>query len=389
MKKLAIITTHPIQYYAPIFKLLSLREAIQLKVFYTLGEGSAGKLDHGFNKIIKWDIPLLDGYAYEWMENTAAEPGSHHFKGIVNPGGTEQIKKYGPDAILIFGWAYHSHLKMIRYFHGKIPVYFRGDSTLLNKTGGLKKILRNVFLKQVYRHIDHAFYVGKNNKNYYRKYGLSENQLSFTPHAIDNERFAADRGHEARELRLSFGIGNNDILVLYAGKFEPVKNVELLLAAFIILNRPNVHLLLAGNGPGEAYLKDLAGKSKATGNIHFTGFKNQTYMPVLYQAADLFCLPSKSETWGLSINEAMACGKAILASDKVGCAVDLIASTNGAVFISNDVGCLVEKLQHLTMDQAKLVTLGQRSKFIIKDWSFLAIAEAIENKLLHAAYRPY
>jgi len=386
MKKLAVITTHPIQYYAPVFKLLNQRKKINVKVFYTLGEGAVNKLDHGFNKIVEWDIPLLDGYEFEWMKNTAANPGSHYFKGIVNPDGIERIKKYQPDAILVFGWAYHAHLKIIRYFSGKVPIYFRGDSTLLNELGGLKKALRYVFLKWVYKHINHAFYVGKNNRNYYRAYRLKESQLSFAPHAIDSNRFEAGRSNEAGELRSSFGIGNKDILILYAGKFEPVKNVELLLSAFITLNRPGVHLLLAGNGPNENDLKEQADKSSAA-NVHFTGFKNQTYMPVLYQAADLFCLPSKSETWGLSINEAMACGKAVLASDKVGCAADLIEDErNGAVFISDNVGSLVEKLQQLTKDKAQLAKLGQQSKQIIKNWSFLHIAEAIENKLLNEAY---
>ena len=387
MKKLAIITTHPIQYYAPIFRLLSQRKKIAIKVFYTMGEGAANKFDHGFNKVIEWDVPLLEGYEFEWMKNTAADPGSHHFKGIVNPEGIEQVKKYQPDALLIFGWAYQSHLKIIRYFKHKTPIYFRGDSTLLNERGRVKKALRYIFLKWVYRNVDHAFFVGKNNKRYYEKYGLKENQLSFAPHAIDNARFETARGPEANELRLSFSIGDKEILILYAGKFEPVKNVELLVSAFITLNRPNVHLLLAGNGPNENGLRGLADKSNVTANIHFTGFKNQTYMPALYQAADLFCLPSKSESWGLSINEAMACGRAILASDKVGCAADLIAAEkNGAVFISGDAGSLVKKLQQLTESKAQLITLGQRSKEIIKAWGFLPIAEAIENKLLNEAY---
>jgi glycosyltransferase involved in cell wall biosynthesis len=387
MRKLAIITTHPIQYYAPIFRLLSKREKIDVKVFYTLGEGAVSKFDHGFKKVVEWDVPLLEGYEFEWLKNTAADPGSHHFKGIVNPGGVEQVKKYQPDALLIFGWAYQSHLKIIRYFNNKIPIYFRGDSTLLNERGRLKKALRYVFLKWVYSHIDHAFYVGKNNRSYYKNYGLKESQLSFAPHAVDNARFEADRSREASELRASFGIGDNEILILYAGKFEPVKNVALLLSAFIILNQPNVHLLLAGNGPNENGLKELADQSNGTGNIHFTGFKNQSFMPVLYQAADLFCLPSKSESWGLSVNEAMACGKAILASDKVGCVADLIENEkNGAVFISDDADNLVKKLQQLTENKTQLVTLGLYSKVIIKNWSFLPIAEAIENKLLNEAY---
>jgi glycosyltransferase involved in cell wall biosynthesis len=387
MNKLAIITTHPIQYYAPVFELLHKRQKINTKVFYTRGENIGSSHDHGFNKPISWDIPLLKGYEFEWLKNISKDAGSHHFKGIINPRAIKQIEAWQPDAILVFGWAYHSHLKIIRYFKGKLPVYFRGDSTLLKEQGRLKRLLRLVFLKWLYGHISHAFYVGKNNKAYFERYGLKGSHLSFAPHAIDNSRFEIDRAEEADELRLSLALTDQDILILYAGKFEPVKNLELLLSAFIQINNPNVHLLLVGNGPGQDMLKDMAHKTHCESHIHFSDFKNQTYMPVLYQGCDLFCLPSKSETWGLSVNEAMACGKAILASDNVGCAIDLVkGGRNGAIFKSGDFDDLLEKLQQLTARKAQLTKFGLESRSVIKDWGFLHIAEAIENKLLNETY---
>jgi len=212
MKKLAIITTHPIQYYAPVFKLLQQRKQVSLKVFYTWGKESLEKHDPGFDKKIKWDIPLLDGYPYEWVENTSTEPGSHHFKGITNPNLINDINTWQPQALLVFGWAYHSHLKAIRYFKNKIPVYFRGDSNLLDEQKGLKASLKYVFLKWVYSHVNHAFYVGINNKAYFNKYGLRESQLSFAPHAVDNERFAVSHIDEASDLRSKLNIGDNDVV---------------------------------------------------------------------------------------------------------------------------------------------------------------------------------
>src|ERR1700712_2672986 len=106
MKKLAIVTTHPIQYYAPIFKLLNARGHISIKVFYTLGQPNTH--DQGFGKKIEWDIPLLDSYDYEWVQNVSTQPGSHHYKGIINPSLIQQIQAYQPDAVLFFGWAYQS-----------------------------------------------------------------------------------------------------------------------------------------------------------------------------------------------------------------------------------------------------------------------------------------
>jgi hypothetical protein len=61
--RLAIITTHPIQYYAPVFSRLSMQEGMEIKVFYTW-EKEAAKFDRDFGKDVEWDIPLLDGYPY-------------------------------------------------------------------------------------------------------------------------------------------------------------------------------------------------------------------------------------------------------------------------------------------------------------------------------------
>src|SRR5665213_974016 len=118
MKKLAIITTHPIQYYAPVFRLLHQRQKVDIKVFYTWGEDvSAGKYDPGFNKKIVWDVPLLEGYPYEWVKNSAKDPGTHHFMGIVNPDLIGQITAWQPDKVLVYGWGFYSHLKAVSYTH--------------------------------------------------------------------------------------------------------------------------------------------------------------------------------------------------------------------------------------------------------------------------------
>lgn len=378
--RLAIITTHPIQYYAPIFKLLYQRGNIDINVFYTWGEKALHKYDPGFNKTISWDIPLLDGYPYEWVENTATDPGSHHFKGIINPGLTKQVETWQPDAILIYGWAYHSHLKAMRHFKNKIPVLFRGDSTLLDETNWLKTTLKSVFLKWIYRHVDHAFYVGTNNKAYFKKHGLKESQLTFAPHAIDNDRFAEPK-KEAMMLRRQLGIRNGEILILFAGKLEDKKSPGLLLDAFLALNVNDIHLLFLGNGAWENRLKSKAENKK---NVHFIDFQNQSAIPAIYQSSDLFCLPSKGpgETWGLAVNEAMACGKAILVSDKVGCALDLVNENyNGLIFKSEDTNSLRSSLMELTKSRQLLQVYGEKSRDAIQNWSFLKIAEAIENKL--------
>ncbi|RYY06483.1 MAG: glycosyltransferase, partial [Sphingobacteriaceae bacterium] len=165
-----------------------------------------------------------------------------------------------------------------------------------------------------------------------------------------------------------------------------VKNAGLLLQAFETLNQPNTHLLFVGNGPLENELKSKKTWLKTASRIHFLDFQNQSAIPAIYQSCDLFCLPSKSETWGLAVNEAMACSKAILVSDKVGCAADLISEgKNGFTFQSENEADLVLKLQNLCQQKSNLQAYGQASAEIIKSWSFNATATAIENAILSYA----
>lgn len=383
MKRLAIVTTHPIQYYAPVFQALA-KQHPQLKVFYTWGEDSINKFDPDFQKVIEWDIPLLEGYDHEFLSNTSSHPGTSSFTGIVNPRATERIDRFQPDIVFVYGWSWLSHLKIMRHYAGRKKVWFRGDSTLLDAQGGYKKLLRSLFLRWVYRHVDLAFYVGQHNKRYFKAFGLTERQLRFAPHSIDNRRFAADRSAEAAQLREGLGMPPDGILILFAGKLEAKKDPEILLAAFERLPHHHVYLLFAGNGVQEARLKEKARESAKGRSIFFLPFQNQSAMPALYQACQLFCLPSAGpgETWGLAVNEAMAAGRAVLVSDKAGCAPDLVKEgVNGSVFRNRDLGDLTQKLRQLTGDKGLLEAYGRASGRLIEKWGFDAQVSLILDEL--------
>ncbi len=377
MKKLAIIITHPIQYNAPLFKLISERNKIKIKVFYTWEQSQEKVYDKKFGREIKWDIPLLKGYEYTFVKNIAKNPGSGHFYGVINPTLIKEIEEWQADAILVFGWNHQSHFKAMRYFKGKIPVYFRGDSILIDILPPLRKFGRYIFLNFVYRYVDYAFYVGTNNKAYYLKYGLKEKQLIFAPHATDNKRFYDSKGfytQKANQLKSELGIAENEMVFLFVGKFEKIKNPQLIIE--LAKEFPEYKFLFVGNGALESKMKKQAGE-----NVLFLPFQNQSQMPVVYRLGHVLILPSQGvgETWGLAVNEAMACGKAILVSDKVGCAVDLVKNNeNGYIFASNNIQDLKEKIALISKNH---VNFGKKSLEIIQDWSFERIAEAFEQRL--------
>jgi glycosyltransferase involved in cell wall biosynthesis len=383
-KKLAIISSHPIQYNAPLFALLAKSDLLDIKVFYTWSQRQETLFDKDFGKAIQWDIPLLDGYAYEFIDNVSKNPGPGSFRGITCPSLNKKIKEWGAEALMVFGWNYHAHYYAMKKFKGLIPVYFRGDSTLLDEKPGWKQMLRRTFLRYVYRQADYAFFVGENNRQYYLKHGFRANQLFFAPHAIDNHRFGDPSGEmrlESEKLREELNIGKMDIAILFIGKFESKKNPLLLIDAALNLNNPNIHFVFVGNGILEEEMR-----TKATGknNIHFIPFQNQSRVPVVYHMCDILALPSQGpgETWGLVVNEAMACGKAILVSNLSGCSADLVRQgINGYIMTSGDLDGCVGLLMKMAVSREHVRLMGKESEKIIQAWSFEAICKSFEMNI--------
>ena len=374
--RLAVITTHPIQYYAPLFRRLSARDPIDLHVFYGWQGPSTGDYDPGFDENVTWDIPLLDGYPHTFLENESSDPGTHHFRGIVTPDLVSSVEAWGPDAVLVFGWNFWSHLRALQHFHGRVPVFFRGDSTLLDETPGLRRWVRRLFLRWVYRHVDHALYVGQNNRAYFEAHGLSDDQLTWVPHAVENTRFADAAGaeDEAQQWRRQIGIPDDAPTLLFAGKLGAKKAPDVLIDAFMMLEDERSHLVVVGSGPMESKLTDRAGNHP---RVHFLGFQNQSRMPVVYRLGDVFVLPSRGpgETWGLAVNEAMACGRPVVVTSKVGCAPDLVDDANGRVVPPGEADTLAHVLDDLLSDRERLRVMGCWSAKRIQEWSIDVAAD--------------
>jgi len=375
-RRLAIINTHPIQYYSPLYRELARRDGIAIHVFYGWQGARGETYDQGFEQDVSWDIPLLEGYEHTFVENVASKPGTQHFRGIISPGLVPAIENWAPDAVLIFGWNFWAHLRALQHFHGRIPVLFRGDSTLLDERSGPRRWLRRLFLKWVYGHVDHALYVGQNNRAYFEAHGFDDENLTWVPHAIDNDRFAraSDANQEAAQWRTELGVSGEERVVLFAGKLEEKKAPDVLLEAFLGLGSNQVHLVVVGSGPMDDELIDQA---QSHSKVHFLGFQNQSRMPVVYRLGDVFVLPSRGpgETWGLAVNEAMACGRPVVVTSRVGCAPDLVDASNGAVVPPDDAKALRRTLRNLLSDPKQLRAMGQRSAERIEDWSIEVAAE--------------
>jgi glycosyltransferase involved in cell wall biosynthesis len=234
-------------------------------------------------------------------------------------------------------------------------------------------------------------YVGENNQQYFLANGLHPAQLVYAPHAVDNDRFAEPAAvYEKRaiEIRKNAGIQEDDLVLLFAGKFERKKNPLFLIALLNIIPDRRLKVLFVGSG---VLLPQIKAAAQKDSRIRIMDFQNQRQMPAIYRVADLFVLPSSGpgETWGLSINEAMAAGKAVVATDKVGAAVDLIeAGVNGLVVDLRDTAPLQMLVKTALKDKEVLAEMGRQSELKIKSFTFRHIAEAIEDCVLNRIKGP-
>ena len=346
--RLAIVLSHPTQYYSPWFRWLRTQTALTLRVFYLWEFGVQARRDPRFGATFAWDVDLLSGYESEFVPNVSRRPGTEHFWGLRNPSLAARLAVWRPDALLLFGYAYASHLRTILWArqHG-VPLVFRGDSHFLGRPAPAGH--RTWLLRLLFRQFAAMTYVGQANRAYFEKLGVPSKKLFFAPHAVNHELFDAHRPEPraaAVGLRQSLGLSPETRVVLYAGKFHPEKQPLALLDSFLALHPPGAALVFVGDGEERERLKERA-REAPPGTVHFLPFANQSEMPARYLLADIFALPSRGlyETWGLAVNEAMHMGVPCLVSDRVGCQQDLVSDgQTGWVFRAGDRMHLQAKL---------------------------------------------
>jgi len=343
--RIGVLASHPIQYQAPLFR--ELAREVDLTVYFAHRQTAEGQARAGYGVAFDWDVDLLSGYASEFLQNQAKNPNVFNYGGCDTPEIATIIQKGDFDAFIVTGWYLKSYWQAIRACrrHG-VPVLVRGDSQLHTPRSWLKRMAKKVVYRWIMRQFDGYLYVGKRNLEYLLYYGATRERCFFSPHFIDVDWFRTkshQTDEERRALRLSLGVQEDEKLLLFVGRLVEMKCPSDLLKAAALLKAQGVAVrpVYVGSGRLEA---DLVKQAQRLGiKASFAGFKNQSELPVIYAAADLFILPSESETWGLTVNEAQACGTLAVISTAVGCMPDLIADgMTGKSYVSGDLRALAD-----------------------------------------------
>jgi glycosyltransferase involved in cell wall biosynthesis len=222
--------------------------------------------------------------------------------------------------------------------------------------------------------------------------GVPRHKIFLVPYSVDNDRFiqsAKLTDNQKSEVRKRYNVPVDRTSVLYAAKFTQRKRPGDLLAAALRLkamsDRP-YSLVLAGSGELEPQLRAFCAEH-ALDNVVFAGFINQSELPSLYGASDVFVLPSEHEPWGLAVNEAMCAGLPIVVSREVGCVADLVQDgVNGYTPAAGDIEALASALRQLLEDPDLRQRQGQASLARIQQWGYSQCLSGIRSALVELKY---
>jgi glycosyltransferase involved in cell wall biosynthesis len=353
--RLGILTSHPIQYQACLFRELARR--VDLHVYFAHKAGPQEQAEAGFGVGFEWDVDLTSGFEHSFLDNLARAPSVVRFSGCDTPDIAAHLRSGRHDALLVYGWHLKSYLQGLAA--GKrlgIPVLARGDSHLHTPRSAWKQAVKRLAYPLFLRSYDGFVVVGRRARDYLLHYGVPEGRIRIAPHCIDVAWF--ERGsrllpQERRQLRQAWDVAEGETVVLFVGKLIECKRPLDLVFAVQELRRRSlrVRAVFVGSGPLENAIRETARRHDVP--VTLTGFKNQSELPRCYAAADIAVLPSESETWGLVVNEALACGVPVVISDRVGCAEELAGMARaGLVYPVGDIGALADAMTAVTSSAA-------------------------------------
>ena len=380
--RLAVLASHPVQYFIPIYRELARDPRLALDVMFCRDYGVEARFDKQFGRAIQWDGDLLAGYPSRFLSNISPIHDTFNPLHAINPGAFTRLLG-GYDALWVNGYLYPSNwLALVAAKARGMRLLFRSELRIGESDGSpLRRAIRDAVLRWWIRRSDALLYIGSENRDAYRHYGAREDQLFFTPYSADVDalqRAAAIGDAERDAVRAKYGLPADKALVLFVGKLLENKNADAVVA---LAERPGfadvAHVVIAGAGPMEPELRARAARAGNRG-VTFLGFVNQSALPELYAIADVFVLPSTRETWGMVLNEAMAAATAPVVSDGVGAARDLVEhGRTGFLFAGGDWRSFGDYVERLVRDPGLRHRVSQAAADRARSYSHPVAARGI------------
>lgn len=363
-RRVRVLATHPIQYQAPLFRVLAADEEFEFEVLFLDDHSLHAYHDRGFGQAVEWNVPLLDGYEHDFVvRGRRAE--ARDLKALAR-----KLKARPTDVLWVHGWGHP--LLAFALLSGRLfaeRVLVRAETRLDAGPNGRHPFLRASWHSKLLAGVDGALAIGSDNRDFLVARGIPPERIFRMPYAVDAARFggASDEREQTRR-RLAHDPAN--LVVLFVGKFAPHKApLELARAARLARERgAPLEVWFVGAG---AQADELNRVAEEDPGLRVLGFVNQRELPTIYAAADALCLPSHFEPWGLVANEAAHAGLALLLSDRAGATADLVLpGETGEAFPAGDVDELTRTLCDWANDPERVRRMAERARALASSFDF-------------------
>lgn len=268
------------------------------------------------------------------------------------------VQETGVRAVVLSGWNDLGRLRLLQdCVHHGVPIFFTSDSNIHgDRSGGWKRLCKRFVLRRIFARAAGLLPMGTNGVRYFERYGVPRERMNFMPLIPD---VAAIRGvaQDAVEgAAQRFGLAGGRRRLVYSGRLIRLKRIDLLIEAFsrFAKDRPDWDLVIVGDGPLRAEL-EASVPAELRGRVIWAGFQaRQEEVVAIYRNCDALVLTSEYEAWSLVVIEAVAAGLAVVCSDVVGVAPDIVSEgVNGRLFRSGDARSLEAALREVT-DPARI-----------------------------------
>lgn len=374
--KLAVVVSHPIQYYAPYYRAIAAEGSVEIKAFFGSRFGIDNKVDPGMGVEVAWKADLLGGYAYEFLPEAPGITG-FAFREMDNPSVTAKLEDYDPDVVLVHGYAQGTLARTILWCRRNgVPLLNISDRSFSGLSTPLRRLARRIVLPLILKQYGAFLVIGDSIHRFYSSFGAREEQIFRVPIMLD-EGFWALRGQKEearRQMRAELGLRDDELAILYVGKLIPRKRPKDLLAALRLIQQRqdgagrNVRILFAGNGEMLSALEEEARRHDLPAT--FLGFVNIDQLPRYYCAADVLAHPAENESYGIITLEASVFGLPLILGDKVGAIGPTSIARPGVntlVHRSGDAQGLSEAILRFAGDPGLREEFGRASAALARD----------------------
>ena len=374
-RRLAILTEIISPYRIPLFNALAQQTAIDPHVIFLAETDPSLRQWRVYREEMKFSYEVLPS----WRKRLAG------YNVLLNRGVGHALEAAAPDVILCGGYSYAASWRALLWARSHhLPFLLWSESNLQDQRRGhtLVEYLKGKFLGKC----DGFVVPGRSAFEYLRTHGVKESSIFVAPNAVDNEFFgtiAATVRRNAAAVRRELNLP--DRYFLFAGRLVKEKGVFDLVSAYAKLDenlRQQFGLVFVGDGASRRQLEERAALV-SPGVVVFAGFAHRERLASYYSLAEALVLPTYSDTWGLVVNEAMACGLPVILSRAAGCGLDLVKENwNGFLIPPGGVEPLTEAMARLASQPDLLATMGAHSvdhisRYSPKGWS-AGIAAAVQ-----------